>query len=93
MMYLVRYKQTARLRAKKPIVDVTIKYEKGVPENYLMGIVQSKIEIGIMCKGQMHLPPKDLLMKKEMGKKSLNFSMLFPTESEAMNYISLIEKN
>ena len=53
-MFLVRYKQTSRIRANKPIVDVTIKCEKGVPDNYLIGVVESKIEIGAICNGQMN---------------------------------------
>ena len=92
-MFYLRYKQTARLRDERPVVDVTIQYKKGVPDNYLIGVVQSKIEIGTMCKGQMHLPPKELLLKKETSRKGLNFSMIFPTEDEARNYIALIERD
>ena len=90
-MFLVRFKQTARLRAKKPIVDVTIKCEKGVPDQYLIGVAQSKIEIGIMCNGQIHLPPKQLVLQKEAGRKCSTFSLLFRTEKEAANYITLIK--
>ena len=74
-MFLVRYKQTSRIRANKPIVDVTIKCEKGVPDNYLIGVVENKIEIGAICNGQMHLPPKELIYKKKAGKKCLTFSL------------------
>ncbi len=92
-MFLVRYKQTSRIRANKPIVDVTIKCEKGVPDNYLIGVVENKIEIGAICNGQMHLPPKELILQKEAGKKCLTFSLLFSSRKEAMNYITLIEKS